>query len=87
MTHPKWIVGYSDITVLHQHVNQNFGIASLHATMPINFTKNEEATESLRKALFGEALSYTVPTHTINRIGEASGELIGGNLSLIYAFL
>lgn len=83
--HPKWIVGYSDITVLHQHINQNFGVASLHATMPINFTKNQEATESLRKALFGEELNYSVPAHSLNRNGEASGELIGGNLSLIYA--
>lgn len=83
--HPKWIVGYSDITVLHQHVNQNYSIASLHATMPINFTVNEDATESLRKALFGEELSYTIPAHALNRNGEASGELIGGNLSLTYA--
>ena len=83
--HPKWIVGYSDITALHQHINQNFSIASLHATMPINFPKNEESTESLRKALFGETLTYTVPSHVLNRTGEASGELIGGNLSLIYA--
>jgi muramoyltetrapeptide carboxypeptidase len=83
--HPKWIVGYSDITALHQHINQNFSIASLHATMPINFPKNEEATQSLRKALFGETLTYTVPSHVLNRTGEASGELIGGNLSLIYA--
>jgi len=83
--HPKWIVGYSDITVLHQHINQNFGIASLHATMPINFAKNTEATETLRKALFGEELNYTIHAHALNRNGEASGELIGGNLSLIYA--
>ena len=83
--HPKWIVGYSDITALHQHINQNFSIASLHATMPINFPKNEEATQSLLKALFGERLTYTVPSHVLNRTGEASGELIGGNLSLIYA--
>jgi muramoyltetrapeptide carboxypeptidase len=83
--HPKWIVGYSDITVLHQHINQNFGIGSLHATMPINFAKNTEATESLRKALFREELIYTIPAHALNRSGEASGELIGGNLSLIYA--
>lgn len=83
--HPKWIVGYSDITVFHQHINQNFGVASLHATMPINFTKNEEATESLRKALFGEALTYTVPAHALNKTGESRGELIGGNLSLMYA--
>ena len=83
--HPKWVVGYSDITALHQHINQNFSIASLHATMPINFPKNEEATQSLLKALFGETLAYTVPSHVLNRTGEASGELIGGNLSLIYA--
>lgn len=83
--HPKWVVGYSDITVLHQHINQNFGVASMHATMPINFTKNEEATESLRRALFGNPIEYSVASHSLNRIGEAKGELIGGNLSLIYA--
>ena len=82
---PKWIVGYSDITVLHQHINQNFGIATLHATMPINFNKNKEATESLRMALFGETLQYNFPFHPLNRTGTCSGEIIGGNLSLISA--
>lgn len=82
---PKWIIGYSDITVLHQHVHANFNVATLHATMPINFLKNEEATDSLRKTLFGEVLDYTTETHILNREGETSGELIGGNLSLIYA--
>lgn len=82
--HPKWIIGYSDITVLHSHIN-NFGIETLHATMPINFTKNEEATETLRKALFGEQLNYQFESHPLNRKGEAEAELIGGNLSLIYA--
>lgn len=82
---PKWIVGYSDITVLHEHVNQNFGITTLHATMPINFEKNAEATESLRKALFGEAIEYTVEPHALNVNGRAKAELVGGNLSLIYA--
>lgn len=83
--HPKWIVGYSDITVLHQHINRNFGIATLHATMPINFGKDKEATESLRKALFGETIEYTVEPHKLNVNGEAKGELVGGNLSLMYA--
>lgn len=82
--HPKWIIGYSDITVLHSHIN-NFGIETLHATMPINFTKNAEATETLRKALFGEQLNYEVESHPLNRKGKAEAELIGGNLSLIYA--
>lgn len=82
--HPKWIVGYSDITVLHSHIN-NFGIETLHATMPINFSKNAEATETLRKALFGEQLNYKFEAHPLNKKGEAEAELIGGNLSLIYA--
>jgi len=82
--HPKWIIGYSDITVLHSHIN-NFGIETLHATMPINFTKNVEATETLHKALFGEQLNYQFESHPLNRKGKTEAELIGGNLSLIYA--
>jgi muramoyltetrapeptide carboxypeptidase len=82
---PKWVIGYSDVTVLHQHINQNFGIQSLHATMAFSFSKNEEATESIRKAIFGEELNYTIPTAKHNRKGECEAELVGGNLSLIYA--
>lgn len=81
---PKWIIGYSDITVLHSHIHK-IGIATLHATMPINFTKNAEATESLRKALFGEQLTYTFDAHPLNRVGNAEAVTTGGNLSLLYA--
>lgn len=81
---PKWIVGYSDITVLHSHIH-TLGFETLHATMPINFTKNEDALESLRKALFGENINYEIEPHPLNRKGIAVGELIGGNLSLLYA--
>lgn len=81
---PKWIIGYSDITVLHSHIH-NFGIETIHATMPINFTKNEEATESLRKVLFGEIINYKIESHPLNRKGIAEGEIVGGNLSLLYA--
>ena len=80
----KWVIGYSDITVLHSHIH-NFGIETLHATMPINFIKNTEAIETLRKALFGESLDYKIEQHLLNRKGAAEGELIGGNLSLLYA--
>jgi muramoyltetrapeptide carboxypeptidase len=86
-THPKWIVGYSDITVMHSHIH-TLGIETLHATMPINFSKNAEATEALRKALFGENLIYEAEPHPLNRTFSAAtieGELIGGNLSLLYA--
>lgn len=84
---PKWIIGYSDITVLHSHIHTNCGIATLHATMPINFLKDEFSTETLRMALFGEKLIYQSKneTGTANRNGSAEAQLIGGNLSLLYA--
>ncbi|MDQ3046530.1 MAG: LD-carboxypeptidase [Bacteroidota bacterium] len=82
--HPKWVIGYSDMTVLHSHIH-NFGIETIHATMPINFTKNIVAVESLRKALFGEKLSYETESHSLNRKGNVTAELVGGNLSLLYA--
>lgn len=81
---PKWIIGYSDITVLHSHIH-NLGIESLHATMPLNFKTNKEATESLRMALFGEKFNYTIQPHSLNRNGETCAEIVGGNLSLLYA--
>lgn len=84
--HPKWIVGYSDVTVLHNHINQHFGIATLHATMPINFkTNTTEALQSLKDALFGNTLNYQCASHAYNRLGEAKGELVGGNLSILYS--
>ncbi|MFN4233747.1 MAG: LD-carboxypeptidase [Bacteroidia bacterium] len=83
--HPKWIIGYSDITVLHSHINKTLGIATLHATMPINFLQDSFATETLFKALFGEKIHYTFNAHPLNRNGLAEGELVGGNLSLLYA--
>lgn len=83
-THPKWLVGYSDVTVLHSAIH-NLGIASLHATMPINFLKHEEATKTLIDALFGKVEKYVTEPNPLNKIGNASAELVGGNLSLLYA--
>lgn len=85
---PKWIVGYSDVTVLHSHVHTNYDTATLHATMPISFEKNTvEALESLRKVLFGEALKYGFEGHPMNRNGVGEGRLIGGNLSILYSLM
>lgn len=81
---PKWIVGYSDITVFHDHLF-NQGFASIHGTMPINFHKNEEATKSLYDLLTGRLPSFSSPADELNIIGRCSGRLIGGNLSLLYA--
>ena len=84
---PKWIVGYSDVTVLHSHIHSCFGIETLHATMPINVyaNPNYESTESLYDALFGKPLAYQIPTFSFSRVGEGKGELIGGNLSILYS--
>lgn len=83
---PKWIVGFSDVTVLHSHLN-NLGFASIHGIMPVSSKATEEAKESLRKALFGEPLEYTVPCDKMNRYGKAKGELVGGNLSILFSLL
>ena len=81
---PKWLIGYSDITVLHSYINKFTGVESIHGMMPLNFknTPDTENIESLRKALFGENLSYTFDCHELNIDGEAKGELVGGNLAL-----
>lgn len=81
---PKWLVGYSDVTVLHNTIHQ-LGIASLHATMPINFLKNQEATQSLIDCLFDKPWSLQINGHVLNRSGSCGGTLVGGNLSLLFA--
>ncbi len=84
---PKWVIGFSDMTVLHSHIN-NMGIETLHALMAFNVkTATPEAIETFRKALFGEKLAYHIPTHPYNRSGKASGEIVGGNLSVLYSIL
>lgn len=83
---PKWIIGYSDITVLHNHVNQ-LGVETLHAMMPSNMEFDAESriesVTTLKKALFGAPLNYDIPSSSYNRTGKASGILIGGNLTLV----
>jgi len=87
--HPKWIIGYSDITVLHSHIQTKFGIETLHAIMPINFPDEGSgaAIESLRKAIFGETIEYTTGKHPLNKPGNISGVITGGNLSVLYALI
>jgi len=82
---PKWIAGFSDITVYHAYINTFTGIETLHAMMPLNFSNNydEESAETLRKALTGEKLEYSFSPHRLNTEGEAEGELTGGNLSML----
>lgn len=84
--HPKWIAGFSDITVLHNALH-NLGLATLHAQMPYNISaKSPETASTLRSALMGETYMITSPTGAMaGRRGECEAELIGGNLSLLYA--
>lgn len=88
---PKWIIGFSDITVLHGHLNRNYGIASIHSKMcnsfPDDWSKAEpiqiETILSIKQALTGETIKYTTPPSAFNRAGTASGVLVGGNLKTI----
>ncbi|MGB1247536.1 MAG: S66 peptidase family protein [Chitinophagales bacterium] len=85
---PKWVVGFSDITVLHAHINTYIGTQTLHAAMPSTIpTSTEDTIDSLQSALFGEKYSIEAPLHKFNRVGEAEGIVVGGNLSLLYAIL
>ena len=81
---PKWIAGFSDITVLHSHLLR-LGYQSIHGVMPVLFGQENGATAlaSLRAALFGEPLACQAPAHPLNCPGTATGELVGGNLSLL----
>jgi muramoyltetrapeptide carboxypeptidase len=87
-SHPKWIIGYSDVTTLHCHIHQNVGVETIHGTMPINFPKDgseNESTRTLKQALFGQLERIDFESHEFNQLGESEGELIGGNLSILYS--
>jgi muramoyltetrapeptide carboxypeptidase len=87
---PKWIIGYSDITVIHSHIQRHFGIETLHATMPVNIASELNLTDSLetlKNALFGKSISYQLPRNPLSRAGEAEGILTGGNLSILYSLM
>lgn len=83
---PKWIIGFSDITVLHAHLFANYQAQTIHGQMPVNIPDaSARSLDTLRKALFGEDLSYQFTSHAQNRAGEGKGVLVGGNLSLLVA--
>lgn len=84
--HPKWIIGFSDITVLHSHIFSNYKIASLHAPMAAAFNDGEFNNPyilSLKDSIEGKPAHYECAPHGFNKNGEARGQLVGGNLSLL----
>jgi muramoyltetrapeptide carboxypeptidase len=83
---PKWIIGYSDITLLLNHVAGRYGISTLHAPMAgafLEYGADSHGVLSLRSALLGEPIVHTCPRHPLNRNGQAAGPLAGGNLALL----
>ncbi len=88
--HPKWICGYSDITVFHSHIQRHYGIATLHATMPINVTDKawqSPVLQSFSDALTGKTLTYGIPDDPLSRLQPFTGTLVGGNLSMLYSLM
>lgn len=88
--HPKWVIGFSDITVLHSEIHQ-LGYETMHALMPLTYKPDEreqkKAVKSLKKGLFGRKLKYKISDSPYNREGEATGEVVGGNISLLASML
>lgn len=83
---PKWIIGLSDITYLHGHINSNLGVETIHGPMPAMFQSSSwNSAKCLKSAVFGELQETTFDGHKLNRTGTRSGELVGGNLSILYA--
>ena len=87
--HPKWLIGFSDVTVLHSHLNSHLSMCTLHAPMMINLMnekRNEDATDTTIDILTGKNIRYSEKNlNALNRNGICEGELVGGNLSLLYA--
>ena len=80
--HPKWLVGYSDITTLLEMENRA-GVMSIHGTMGTHLAQtrgNDPSSTLLRDLLLGQVPAYKVPAHPENRPGHATGILVGGNL-------
>lgn len=84
--HPKWVIGFSDITLMHNHCSQVLKTASLHAPMAGAFNNGQSNNEwvlSLKHALVGKKANYKVVPHVHNKLGTATGKLVGGNLTLV----
>jgi len=87
LANPKWVVGFSDVTALHSHLH-NLGIHTVHGLMPITVeSSTSEAIASLKNCLFGNSIKHETPCESQNKYGEGKGELVGGNLSMLYSLL
>lgn len=87
--YPKWIIGFSDITVFHSHIHSNFGVETIHGPMPNSFLQKSggESLINLQKLIKGEAVSYNINPHELNKCGKCTGVLVGGNLAILCSLL
>lgn len=86
--HPKLIIGFSDITVFHNHLHRHFSIPTLHATVPLNFQSNSKtALQSLVNVLNQSANRYSILPSAFNRPGRITATVVGGNLSILYSLI
>ncbi|WP_394371899.1 S66 peptidase family protein [Neotamlana laminarinivorans] len=87
---PKWLIGYSDITALHSQIH-NEGIETIHAMMCTSLNKDyttiAETISTFKDALFGKPISYTLKGSNYNKPGSATGQIVGGNLTLLHTML
>ena len=84
--HPKWLLGYSDITCLHSHIHTQFSISTIHAHMSGGYKQvdfHAPSTQSVFDVLTGKSIRYEIDAHALNRKGRTSGQLVGGNLCLM----
>ncbi len=80
----KWVIGFSDITALHNYMNSQCNSASLHATMPINYKENtSKALLSLKEFLFHQKINYTIDASSNNVLGKCNAPIVGGNLAIL----
>ena len=81
---PKWVIGFSDVTALHNYIGTICNTASVHATMPINYKDNSDnALRSLKQLLFEKTMNYCIDSCAENILGQASGPIVGGNLAIL----
>ena len=84
---PKWICGFSDLTVLHSHIQNNYAIQTIHSCIPVTMGKDARSDSSLKDTLFGSSISYSFPEHLLNSNINGDGIVVGGNLSVLYSIL
>lgn len=87
LAHPKWIIGFSDVTILHAHIHKHCGVKTIHGSMTKGLVEGGPALTSLKSMLFGQLPTYKYKSPALSKPGKATGVLTGGNLAMLHAVL